>query len=151
VEKIQFDRWQDFAIRMAQSVFETATKVRQEKIIKNVKDYFSEREFQDDWDGINDWDGNGDDYFLGDDVNDYFDIYRHWNSKTGEYEGKFLNQITCCIRAGFDMAVKQSGGVVGFTVGDVRKMFDGKVPDWIKKRDWENPFDSFADDSLIWL
>jgi len=151
MEKIQFERWKDFAVKMAKCVYPTATPSRQEKIIGNVNDYFSEREFQNDWDGISDWDGNGDDFFLSEDVDDFFGKYRHWNRRTGEYEGKLHTQITCCIRAGFDIAVKQSGGVVGFTVGDVRKMFNGNVPNWVKKRDWEKPFDTFADDSLIWL
>lgn len=41
-----------------------------------------------------------------------------------------------CIRAGLDMAVAPSGGVVGFTAGDIRRMYHEGVPDWIA-RHWD--------------
>lgn len=39
--------------------------------------------------------------------------------------------VRCCIRAGLDMASAPSAGVVGFTVGHVRRMYGGTIPDWI--------------------
>lgn len=52
--------------------------------------------------------------------------------------GRFGNMLSSCVRAGFDMAVSPSGGVIGFTIGDVRDIFDGTIPDWIA--------DQFAED-----
>jgi len=147
----QFERWRDFAVRMAERGYPDATRHRTDKIQEKVQDYFSWREFQNDWPEIKDWDGNGDDYYLGDAVNEFFDEYRHWKPETETYGGKFYSQVTCCIRAGFDMAVKQSGGVLGFTVGDLRRMFDGNVPDWIIKNDWDIPLEQAPDDVPIWL
>jgi hypothetical protein len=44
---------------------------------------------------------------------------------------QFCGPATCCIRAGLDMAVAVSGGVLGFTAGDLRKMYPEGVPDWV--------------------
>lgn len=44
---------------------------------------------------------------------------------------QFCSPITCCIRAGLDMAVSPSDGVLGFTAGDLRKMYPEGVPDWV--------------------
>ena len=146
----QFLRWEDFAIRMAEHCFPHATEARRNKILYQVKDYFHWRRYQNDWPDIMDWDGNNDDYFLGDQVDDFFEEYLHYNPRNGCCTGKFHNQITCCIRAGFDMAVKQSGGVLGFTAGDVRRMWDGEVPDWVKE-DWVSPFDLIPDGDGVCL
>lgn len=143
----QYDNWKDFAIRMAKTVYPNATEKRREKIYKEVADYFYWREFQDDWHDIVDWDGNGDDYHLASAVDEFFDKYSHWNRRLDEFGGKLFNQITCCIRAGFDMAVKQSGGVLGFDIGDVRRMYAGTVPAWVSPDNFENK----PDDTPIWL
>jgi len=146
----QFLRWQDFAVRMAEHCYPKATEARREKILEETKNYFC---FQEDWPEIEDWDGNGDNYFLGDQVKEFFEKYLHYNRKESYYAGKFYNQVTCCIRAGFDIAVEQSGGVVGFTAGDVRRMWSGKneeVPSWVKEG-WEIPFDGILDEEGIWL
>lgn len=39
--------------------------------------------------------------------------------------------MRCCIRAGLDMAAEPSGGVLGFTAGDVRAMYPEGVPEWM--------------------
>ncbi len=44
---------------------------------------------------------------------------------------QFCNPVTCCLRAGLDMAVSSSGGVLGYTAGDLRKMYPEGVPDWV--------------------
>jgi hypothetical protein len=149
--KEQFDRWRDFAIRMAEHGYPRATERRRDKILEEVKDYFGEREFQQDWPTIDDWDHNEEFGSVDDDVIEYFDRYRHWQRDIGTYDGGFYNQVSCCIRAGFDMAVKQSGGVLGFTAGDVRRMYNGAVPDWIAGQDWDMPFERIPDDAPVWL
>lgn len=143
----QYDNWKDFTTRMGATVYKNLTLKRKEKIKSQIANYFQWRDFQNDWPDILDWDGNGDDYFLGEAVDEFFDEYRHWSRKEGCYTGKFYNQITCCIRAGFDMAVKQSGGVLGFSVGDIRQMYDGNVPLWVTP----NHFNNEPNDTPIWL
>ncbi len=84
----------------------------------------------------------------------------------------YRSPVSCCIRAGFDCAVKPSGGVMGFTAGDIRRMYPEGVPDWVKNGDWEtiavkgvipgvgfvpeptgelHSFDAIADEAEIWL
>ena len=148
--KEQFTRWIQFSMRLAMHGYPGATKERCEKIIKQVADYFRWRVFQKDWPEIMDWDGNGDNYYLGDAVNEFFEEYTHWNKKSDDYTGRFFDQITACIRAGFDVAVEPSAGVVGFTIGDIRRMWKNKVPDWVKS--WfETDFDSAKDHEAVWL
>jgi hypothetical protein len=50
--------------------------------------------------------------------------YKRWDELWGD-------RIRCCLRAGIDMAVSPSAGVLGFTAGDLRRMYRGKVPDWV--------------------
>lgn len=47
------------------------------------------------------------------------------------WEDTWGDRIRSCIRAGIDMAVEPSAGVMGFTAGDLRRMYRGNVPDWI--------------------
>lgn len=144
----QFLRWQDFSIRMAENCYPKATETRREKIVEEVKSFFDERtrDYQMFWD----WDGNNGSECLTDYVDDFFDEYRHWIRHEEWYGGKFYNQITCCIRAGFDIAVEPSGGVIGFTAGDIRRMYNDEVPSWVKK-EWNIPFDTIPDDKGLWL
>ena len=84
----------------------------------------------------------------------------------------YRSPVACCVRAGFDCAVKPSMGVMGFTAGDVRRMYPDGVPDWVKDGEWEtigvkgvipgvgfvpepkgdwHAFDSIADEAKVWL
>ena len=146
----QFLRWEDFSTRMAKHCYPKATEARRKKIAEEVKSFFDERKFQEDWPEIMDWDGNKDDFYLSDSVDDFYDNYRHWSRREEYYTGNFYSQVVCCIRAGFDIAVEQSGGVIGFTAGDIRRMWNGEVPEWVKE-DWEQPFDTIPDDESVWL
>jgi hypothetical protein len=52
-----------------------------------------------------------------------------------DWEEAWLEQwfgpVHCCVRAGIDFASEPSAGVVGFTAGDVRRMWPDGVPDWV--------------------
>ncbi len=143
----QYEHWKDFAARMGKTVYCAATSERQKKIQEELADYFWWRDYQNDWPSYTDWDGNGDECCLCDDVDDFFDKYSHWSRREERYTGRLYEQITSCIRAGFDVAVKQSGGVLGFSVGDVRRMFGGEAPAWITSDNFANK----PDDTPIWL
>lgn len=59
--------------------------------------------------------------------------------------------ICCCIRIAVDLFVEPSGGVVGYTLGDLRKAFDGDVPQRIMD-EFCTDVDADADDNTpIWL
>jgi hypothetical protein len=55
-------------------------------------------------------------------------------------EEQFVSPVTCCIRAGLDVAVSASMGVIGFSAGDIRRMYPEGVPDWFtggEDKRWE--------------
>jgi hypothetical protein len=156
MEKKQFERWEDFAIRMAKHCYPDITDARRKKIIEEVESFFDDRKYEADWTDIMDWDGNGDDFFLCDYVDEFYDNHRHWNRREECYTGKFFNQVTSCIQSGFDMAISSgdgtvgcSAGVIGFSAGDIRRMYQRNVPKWIKAL-WYS-FDAIPDEAEVWL
>ena len=45
---------------------------------------------------------------------------------------QWFGPVRCCLRAGIDFANDaHGGGVIGFTAGDVRKMWPDGVPEWV--------------------
>ena len=145
--RVQYNNWKDFTVRMAKTVYPHATKKRRDTMLQHITYLFDELECNDEWSWIKDWDGNGDNCFLEESLEEFYRDILHWNDKKQCYTGKFYNQIVCCVQAGFDMAVKQSGGALDFTVGDVRKMYDGQVPEWVTPDNFNNE----PDDTQVWL
>ena len=78
-----------------------------------------------------------------------------------QWEDQWGSPVTCCIRAGLDMAGSPSGGVIGFTAGDVRAMYPEGVPEWLFPKeerlvyamtDVENgTFAELPDEAALWL
>lgn len=66
-------------------------------------------------------------------------------------EHRFANQISCCVRAGFDVAIAPSSGVVGFDVDMLRGMWPEGLPSWVT--DFFEPVLSpdTPGTTLIWL
>lgn len=59
--------------------------------------------------------------------------------------------LRCCIRAAMDVAVEPSGGVVGFTVGDLREMWKGKpLPKWVTSY-FDGDIDAAPASAGVWL
>lgn len=56
-----------------------------------------------------------------------------------EIADRFAGPVRCCVRAGLGMAVDGGSGmgVLGFTVGDIRRMYPEGVPEWIARR-WDD-------------
>jgi hypothetical protein len=78
--------------------------------------------------------------------------YARWDEHWGA-------RVRCCVRAGLDMASAPSAGVVGFTVGDLRRMYRGHIPDWLNwqfiHRKTKKPIDlnskRLKDGAELWL
>ena len=78
-----------------------------------------------------------------------------------KWGGRWYDQVRCCVRAGLDFACDPSGGVLGFTAGDLRKMYPEGVPDWVSGGDerWKyamsdevnGRFADMADAQELWL
>ena len=128
----QYRRWYDFARRMALRGFPDATLARRAKIAKEVRHVLWCLE--DDVPSIIDWDASP--AYVGDRVAEILDP-RHYHERElagGRIEprgNRFHDQVQCCIRAGLDVASVPSAGVLGFTVGDLRRMYPLGLPGWI--------------------
>ena len=128
--QIKIARWFDFAKRMV-NIFD-ATPERKQKLISEIEAFIGiydvgERK-------ITGWDTalyNGD-MCVGSMFDEHFEEYEVWNHKLEIYTGKFHHQLSCAIRAGIDVVTMEwGGGVLGFDIGDLRKMYDGKIPQWV--------------------
>lgn len=67
-----------------------------------------------------------------------------------DFTEKGKSDFTCSIRIAVDLFIKQSGGVVGFTIGDLRSAFDGKIPNHITSL-FDGDVQSAKDHESIWL
>jgi len=73
---------------------------------------------------------------LDDDTDPYDDAYCERLERAGQqWDDQWGGSVRCCLRAGLDMAASLSGGVLGFTAGDIRKMYPEGVPEWVFPRD----------------
>ena len=54
-----------------------------------------------------------------------------YNHLKNQIVHRWSSPVHCCLRAGIDVAKSPSAGVVGFVVGDLKKMYPEGIPDWI--------------------
>ena len=47
---------------------------------------------------------------------------------------RYEDPIHCCLRTGMDLIFDQSEGVIGFTAGDLQRMYPEGVPDWLDQK-----------------
>ena len=76
--------------------------------------------------------------------------YRYDGTTERPFGNRFANQVQCCIRAGFDVAVEPSAGVVGFNLGMIRRMFGDDIPQYVRDF-YREPLDLLPDDTPLWL
>jgi hypothetical protein len=143
MNEMQLERWNQVSLGLARS-YADLTPVRKAKLLAAVEDCI-------DWvvcnglETVEDWDssvryGNGwheyyesagarVDTYLWDNRYEFEREYKNGNVEL--VRGRFGDMLAACVRAGFDLAVAPSAGVIGFTVGDLRDIFDGEIPDWV--------------------
>ena len=146
--QVKLARWLDFAKRMIGAM--PITTERKEKLINEVEGFIGiygvgERE-------IVGWDTtlqNGD-MCVSSLFDEHFEEYETWNPELEEYTGKFHNQLACAIHAGIDVVTQEwGGGVLGFDVGDLKNMYDGRIPHWVSSA--LELTGSEPDHTMIWL
>jgi hypothetical protein len=59
---------------------------------------------------------------------------------------RWSGPVACCVRAGMDCESSPSAGVIGFTAGDIRRMYPEGVPDWVKG---DEPWDSVPIEGIV--
>lgn len=130
----QYARWLRLAVGLAKSGFPGITRKRRRKLVAAVAEAV-------DWiacnglEEIKDWDGNEGDVYVCDRMSTWEHDnghlhYHHWTD--AEKGNKFAGQVSSCVRAAFDLAVKPSAGVLGFEVGHLRRACGGRIPKWIR-------------------
>ena len=210
----QFERWKDFALRMARTCWTNRTRPGRDWIVDAVQDFFAGIG-RDDIACFRDWDNSdpyppghryhGTDFYGGerhpglmcDIMSEWEDeiwnnpreymtmrMYDRWSrlhdrSKWDEADelrremvDRWAGPVRCCVRAGMDCACSPSMGVLGFTAGDIRRMYPEGVPDWGTNGEWDSvpikgvipgvgfvpgephspkPFDEIPDNESVWL
>lgn len=161
MNQIQLDRWKQFSLGLAKNAYPTITTRRTERLMAEVEDCI-DYVVCNDLSAINDWDrseyrdGRLYEDSAGTRVDDWMwdnRFEREVEDRKGNIEvvrGSFGTMIICCVRAGFDVAVAPSGGVLGYTVGDVRRIFDGEVPHWVNDF-FSEPLGGASDQDAVWL
>jgi len=152
--KVQLKRWVKFSIAMTRRASLANTAKRKHKMCEEIKSFFRELQYNYNMKDILDWDGN---YINGHEsicvsniVEGYVEGYKKWSDKLEYFfPNRFADSVEASIRAGFDMAVRQSGGFLGFTVKDIKAMYRGNVPLWLKRK--FIGFDFIKDTEHIWL
>jgi len=161
MNKVTYNRWKDFAIRMSKKGWcprEIMRTEHQRTVISAVEDFFAhiEGDYNRDVIRLESWDDTRTDYrnaeqfpwgwrgnygpYVCDIVSEFLSNYNpfywdceEWDEAYEAWEDEWGGRIRSCIRAGLDLASQPSAGVVGFTRGDIERMYPAGVPQWIRK------------------
>ncbi len=154
---LQYLHWKNFSMRMAVRGFDLRLRRSRRRLAWFVKDFFRmfEHNYLHDvrtypnlfarisgWDqteSIPGWSERGEHASIGPYVCSIVDEdMERWNPhywaddrRSRRWDDLWGCRIRSCIRAGMDLAVAPSAGVLGFTAGDIRRMYRGRVPAWI--------------------
>ena len=154
---VDYHIWRDFATRFAQHAWENMTEHRRTRLTEAVTDFIDLYADEEDKAHLHiGWDAcqceechniHGD--ILADRVMEYFDEYYPVKEKD---KLCFYDQICCCLRSALNAAGDNNAGVIGFTVGDIRRMYDGVIPEWYATqfKDGRAVQDA-SDDEHLWL
>jgi len=66
------------------------------------------------------------------------------------YTGRVIDLCEIACRIAIDLLIQQSGGVAGYTVGDLKKAFDGTIPSWLCDM-YETDLNAQNDTDGVWL
>ena len=146
---MQFRRWSSFSTKMAREAWPNATGSRKDRLVEEIEAFLTRMEPH--MAEITDWDGNSEPSFCVDDeIRDYcYDAgYTHHDP---DQLHRFETQFICCVRAGFDVAVKPSAGVLGFDIAMLKRMWHGRIPPWVRLF-FDPPLTTgFKDEDPVWL
>lgn len=149
----QYDRWKDFSRRMVNiTISPRKKKPSRADVLENINFFFECRmDPGEEWRRVRDWDWTdaseegksrwpGFAMSVSSHMRDLDEVFipNYWSISDSEaaYDRareRFCDPVSCCVRAGLDIAVAPSAGVAGFTADDIRKMYPEGVPDWVKE------------------
>lgn len=143
MNELCYVRWKDFARRMVNVALSARRKAPSRAHTLEIIEFFFECRMEpDEWKRVRSWDyterdTSGRSMCVGSHMSDIqeYHVPGYWGLPDGERGEKVIERwmgpATCCIRAGLDCASEPSAGVVGFTAGDLRRMYPEGVPDWV--------------------
>lgn len=161
MNELQLERWKQLSTGLARG-YKNLTPARINKLLEEVENCI-EWVVCDGLETVIDWDdsvkidgircdcaGTRVDDYMWDNRYEFEREYKNGNIEL--VRGRFGTMLSSCVRAGFDMAVSPSAGVIGFTVGDLRDIFDGTIPGWIAEH-FDDPaaLSGAGRDEGVWL
>lgn len=129
------ERCMNFAKRMVFKGYDRLTLERKEKLWSDVE-WFLKDVFEA---GASSWDS--DEVYACDWISERFGKHEYpsarWEHKVIDLgiEPKYWRMLSATCRSALDVFDGFSGGVWGWTVGDIRRMYDDELPDWFPT-DW---------------
>jgi hypothetical protein len=140
----------DFAINWIENVHHRsrkATKAECKELFKGLIDDDPSYDSYDvlSWDGWDSCEGR-----YGRPACDFWTECRDYSFWGRVYSSRVIDLCETACRVAIDLLVKQSGGVVGYTIGDLKKAFSGTIPQWVCDR-YETDLNEGANDDPIWL
>jgi hypothetical protein len=134
------ERCLDFAKRMVFKVYNNLTQKRKERLWADVEWFLTDALKEGHWG----WEtGSPENTFsICDWIHERFEKEEYpsprWEHKVldlGIYP-KYFNMLSATCRAAMDIVDDFAGGVWGWTVGDIRRMYDGEIPSWFPLDGW---------------
>lgn len=130
----QFRRWQRFTLGLLRGM--RATRCRRGRLVEEAQAWFVFLDQRGYWADMISWDESRNDTPCSCDLfHEFFDAFSHWSEERERRQpfnadGRFFSQLSAAVRAGMDCVAEPSAGVLGFTVGDVKRAFDWHIPAW---------------------
>lgn len=136
----QKDRCLDFAKRMVFEGYENITQKRKERLWADVEWFLTDALEEGHWG----WEtGSPNETFaMCDWISERFGNHEYpsqrWEHKVcdlGE-QPKYFRILSATCRSAMDIIDDLPGGVWGWTLGDIKRMYDGEIPNWLNNGEW---------------
>mgnify|MGYP001617389396 CR=1 FL=1 len=149
----------DFAKRMCFKGYSNLTEARRQKLWSDAEWFLTDCFEQ----GCTSWDHDKPkggmypcDWIMERFAEKYFPNTARWDKKfeAGE-EPRYFSLLNAICRSAIDIFDEFAGGVWGWTIADFKRMYDGELPEWFPRGDWQLigngliPFSTMTDESSI--
>lgn len=145
-------RWKRIARGMCYQGNPKATQARKDRLWREVESFIDEVEAY----NPKSWE---DETYLCDWCSEFFIEYDyHWD-REGNYKDytdrqfHFFDMLESTCRASIDMLYgNYGGGVLGYTIGDVKRILGvKKLPVWFLRQGWEKDLNTLPEETGLWL
>lgn len=139
------ERCLDFAKRMCFTGWPDITDARRKKLWSDAEWFLTDCLNE----GATDWEDDEIypcDWFSERFAEEYVPNTPKWDKRFENGEcPKYYNTLCCICRAAFDVVSDLPGMVWALTVGDIRRMYDGELPEWFIGEGWQLMDDGAVD------